>query len=192
MATDRESVLYSGDSSYTYVDRLIKEGDGELMIISPYLSGYYVNMLAKAAQKRRIMVITSNNSLGYKNSGLQNFAVGGMMGYIKAIAFFLILDAISVILNFTYTTVILMLIVLAVVLLVYLRHKRTNSNMKVKVIKDRFVHEKLYISDNTAISGSANLTYNGMHKNIEHIEVTRDQAKIRELKAHFESMWKSA
>ena len=192
MATDQESVLYSGDSSYKYVDRLIKENDGELMVISPYLSGYYVNMLAKAAQKRRIRVITSNNSLGYKNSRLQNFAVGGIIGYVKAIAFFLILDAISVILNFTYTTVILTLIVLAAALLAYLRHKRTNSNMKVKVIRDRFVHEKLYISDNTAISGSANLTYNGMHKNIEHIEVTRDQAKIRKLKAHFESMWKSA
>ena len=192
MATDRESVLYSGDSSYKYVDRLIKEKDGELMVISPYLSGYYVNMLANAAQSRKIRVITSNSSLGYKNSRLKNFAMGGIMGYIKAIAFFLILDVISVFLDFAYTTAILTLIVLAVVLLAYMRHKRADSNMKVRVIRDRFVHEKLYISDSTAISGSANLTYNGMHKNIEHIEVTRDQAKIKELKAHFESMWKSA
>jgi len=75
------------------------------------------------------------------------------------------------------------------VLLAYLRHKRANSNLQVKVITERFVHEKLYISGNTAISGSANLTYNGMHKNIEHIEVTKDESKIREMRRHFESMW---
>ena len=191
MATDGPSVLYSGDSSYRYVDRLIKDRDGELMIISPYLSGHYVNMLAKAAQSRKIRVITSNNSMGYRNSKLKNFAVGGTRGYVKAVIFFLILDAISIILNFAYTTAILTFIVLAIAALAYLRYKKTNRNMQVKVITDRFVHEKMYISDNIAISGSANLTYNGMHKNIEHIEVTKDTAKIRELKAHFESMWKS-
>ncbi len=190
MAADQGSVLYSGDSSYKYVDRLIKEDDSELMIISPYLSGYYVNMLAKAAQKRRIRVITSNNSLGYKNSGLQDFAVKSIRGYIKAIAFFLILDAISIFLNFAYTTIILTAIVLLVVLFACLHYKKANSNLRVKVITDRFVHEKLYISSDTAISGSANLTYNGMHKNIEHIEVTKDESKIKEMRKHFESMWK--
>ncbi|HIH50696.1 MAG: phospholipase D-like domain-containing protein [Candidatus Micrarchaeaceae archaeon] len=189
MAVDQKSILYSGDSSYKYVDRLIKEDDSELMIISPYLSGYYVNMLAKAAQERRIRVITSNNSLGYKNSGLQDFAARSISGYIKAIVFFLILDAISVYLNFAYTTIMLTAILLLTVLLAYLRHKRANSNLQVKVITERFVHEKLYISGNTAISGSANLTYNGMHKNIEHIEVTKDESKIREMRRHFESMW---
>ncbi len=192
MATDRESTLYSGDSSYKYVDRLLKEKDGELLIISPYLSKYYVKMLAGIAQNRRIRVITSNSSLGYRDSNLKNFTISGMSGYIKAIAFFLLLDIISVFLNFAYTTIILTAIVLIVALLAYLRHKRTSSNMIVKVISDRFVHEKLYINGNTAITGSANLTYNGMHKNIEHIEVTKDSAKIKELKSHFESMWRSA
>lgn len=192
MATNQESVLYSGDSSYKYVDRLIKEKDGELTIISPYLSKYYVDMLARAAQKRKIRVITSNNSLGYKGSKLQNFAVRGIRGHIKAIAFFLLLDAISLYLNFVYTTIILTFVVFLVAALAYLHHKKANSNMQVKVIKDRFVHEKIYISNNTAISGSANLTYNGMHRNIEHIEVTKDPAKIMKMKNHFESMWKSA
>ncbi len=192
MTADQKDILYSGNSSYKYVDKLIKDDGRELMIISPYLSGYYVKILTKAALKKKIRIITSGNSLGYKGSDLKKFEIGNIWGYIKAIAFFAILCGFSIFFRFLYTTIILTLIIVGIIAIMYLRYKKTNSNMQVKVITDRFVHEKLYIGDNMAISGSANLTYNGMHRNIEHIEVIKDSGKVNELKSHFESMWKNA
>jgi phosphatidylserine/phosphatidylglycerophosphate/cardiolipin synthase-like enzyme len=186
---DRQSILYSGDSSFRYVDKLIKENGKELMVISPYLSGYYTKMLANASQKKHVRVITSGSSAGYRDSIIGNYAVGSLKGHIKAIIFLAILDMISVYLNFIYTTIILTLLIAIIALIAYARYCATSKNLKIKVIREKFVHEKLYIGDNSAISGSANLTYNGMHKNIEHIEVTRDPRKIRELRSHFESMW---
>jgi phosphatidylserine/phosphatidylglycerophosphate/cardiolipin synthase-like enzyme len=55
-----------------------------------------------------------------------------------------------------------------------------------------FVHAKIYISENEAIHGSANLTYNGTHSNIEHIEIIRDNEKIAKLHSEFERMWKKS
>ena len=37
--------------------------------------------------------------------------------------------------------------------------------------------------------GSANLTYSGMHKNIEHIEVIKEGDRIAELEKHFRQLW---
>ncbi len=76
------------------------------------------------------------------------------------------------------------------VLLAYRKYKKTDSNLKVKVAKGKFVHEKVYIGNDIAIVGSANLTYNGMHKNVEHIDVIKDDARIRQLREHFESLWR--
>jgi phosphatidylserine/phosphatidylglycerophosphate/cardiolipin synthase-like enzyme len=188
---DRQNILYSGDSSYKYVEKLIKGQGKELMIISPYLSGYYTKMLASASQRKNVRVITSGSSAGYRDSIIDNYVVRSIRGYIKAIIFLAVLEVISIFLNFIYTDIILALMIAIIALAAYVRYNATSKNMKIKVIRDRFVHEKLYIGDDMAISGSANLTYNGMHKNIEHIEVTTEQYKISELRSHFESMWRN-
>jgi phosphatidylserine/phosphatidylglycerophosphate/cardiolipin synthase-like enzyme len=185
-----DSVMYSGDSSYKYVDKLIKEPSGELLIVSPYISNYYLKMLVRYARNKHIRVITSGSSLGY-GSMLKNFVVHSIKGYIKAIIFSMILDIISIYLDFTYTTAIITLILVLLGAFAYLRYRKTGSNMQVKVVRDRFIHEKLYIGDGMAISGSANLTYNGMHRNIEHIEITSDADKIAQLRAHFGSLWQN-
>ena len=186
---DKE-LSYSGDSSYKYVDRLIKGDSQEIGIISPYISDYYTKMLLKETGNKRIRVITSQSSLGYRDSTLGNFIIKGIKGYLKALLFFLILDAISIYLQFNYTTAIISAIIAITALLTYLRYRSQKSNLQVKVIRDRFVHEKVYLAENEAIIGSANLTYNGMHKNIEHIEVIKDRDRINGLKSHFEEMWK--
>lgn len=188
---DQEAESYSGESSYRYVDQLIKNDDPELMIISPYISNYYTKMLIKLSGKKKIRVVTSDTSLGYKDSLLNNLTGQSIKGYIKAIAFFFLLDLISIYLQFDYTTVILSLIVLILTVLAYKRHENINSNLQVKVTGKKFVHEKLYIASNMAIVGSANLTFNGMHKNVEHIEIIRAAEKIANLKKHFEEQWRS-
>ncbi|MGD0729438.1 MAG: phospholipase D-like domain-containing protein [Candidatus Micrarchaeaceae archaeon] len=188
---DQNKDSYSGESSYTYVDKLVKNKDKELMIISPYISNYYTRMLLKQANSKRIRVITSESSMSYRDSKLSKLVVSGIKGYIKAIIFLIILDIISIYLQFNYTTIALSAIILILSLFSYLRHKNQKRNLQVKVIRNKFVHEKMYIAKDTAIIGSANLTYKGMHKNVEHIEIIRDKEKINSLKTHFEEMWRN-
>ena len=64
------------------------------------------------------------------------------------------------------------------------------STVKLK-IPSKFVHAKMYIGDAEAIRGSANLTFKGMHKNIEHIELTSDPVQIKELEKQFWRIWSS-
>ena len=66
------------------------------------------------------------------------------------------------------------------------------SRMHVRVVRGNFVHEKVYISDSMAITGSANLTYSGMHKNTERIAIIDSRKEIGELRRHFEELWHKA
>jgi len=191
--TTEDEESYSGESSFRYVDKLIKEGSRGLMIISPYISDYYITMLVREAGKKRIRVITSESSLGYKDAKIKNFVRKGLGSYFKAILFFIFLDFISIFLKSNYTTIALSAIVaglIIILILVYKKQRKAYSNIEVKVSKKKFVHEKLYINDGMAIVGSANLTYNGMHKNVEHIEIIRNVRRVLLLKDHFESLWK--
>ena len=61
---------------------------------------------------------------------------------------------------------------------------------KVELRKPKgFVHAKFYIGDNEAIQGSANLTYNGMHKNLENISIIRNERDIEKLRKEFYKIW---
>jgi phosphatidylserine/phosphatidylglycerophosphate/cardiolipin synthase-like enzyme len=185
----KEYESYSGNSSYRYVDKLIKNSDRELLIVSPYISDYYTKMLIKEAPKKKIRIITSESSLSYKDSSLGKYVIKGIWSYVKAIGFFLFLDLVSAYLQFYYITAILTAMVLVLAIFAYRKHKKTISNIKAKIAKKRFVHEKLYIGEDLAIVGSANLTYNGMHRNLEHIDVINDSDRIKDLKSHFEVLW---
>jgi phosphatidylserine/phosphatidylglycerophosphate/cardiolipin synthase-like enzyme len=118
--------------------------------------------------------------------GLRNRGLGG---YLNAVLYFAILDLIVAYLRFFYITVIVTLLLLLALSFTVRRRRRIRKNIMLKTTGEDFVHEKLYISDSMAIIGSANLTYNGTHKNIEHIEIIRDRGEIDELKRHFNSMW---
>lgn len=192
MADREEEDSYSGESSYRYVDALIGNDDSELMVVSPYISDYYTKMLLNKARNKRTRIITSESSMSYRDAMLNRYVAQSTRGHIKAIAFFILLDLISVYLQFNYTTAIITIILLALILLAYRKYRKTGTNLKVKVANGRFVHEKLYIGKDIAIVGSANLTYNGMHRNVEHIDVIRDENRIKQLKQHFESLWSSS
>jgi phosphatidylserine/phosphatidylglycerophosphate/cardiolipin synthase-like enzyme len=78
---------------------------------------------------------------------------------------------------------------LAALLAHHFYKKRDSGNLEVRFCTNVFVHEKLYIGNDKAITGSANLTYNGLHKNIEHIEVINSIERIGKLKSHFNDLW---
>lgn len=180
---------YSGSSSYRFVDQLIKNKDKELMIVSPYIGNYYTRMLLKEGRRKRIRIITSGSSLAYKGSMLKKLHTRRLGSYLSIVLYFAILDAITIYLRFFYIMIIVTLMLLFTISLAMWRRRKTEKNIELKTTGSEFVHEKLYISDSTAIIGSANLTYAGTHKNIEHIEVIRDRLEIEELKNHFNSLW---
>lgn len=180
---DAES--YSGQSSYRHVDALIRRSR-RIMVISPYISNGYARMLAgRAASGAHVRVITSESSVG-RGSALKE---GAGFPHAKALLFLALMDAISVYLGFAYTTIIISALMAILGALAFKRRRDIGLNMEVKVPRGRFVHEKIYLSDDMAITGSANLTYSGMHRNVEHIYVIRDQARVKELRSHFEHLW---
>ncbi len=93
---------------------LIEANDPELMIISPYISDYYTKMLLDKAKNKLVRIITSESSMSYKDAMLNRYLAQSTRGYVKAIAFFLILDLISIFLQFNYTTAILTAILFSI------------------------------------------------------------------------------
>ncbi|MEM0149753.1 MAG: phospholipase D-like domain-containing protein [Candidatus Micrarchaeaceae archaeon] len=182
------SVQYSGSESFKYADRLIGNNDRELLIISPYISNYYVRILMRKRHKK-IRIITSESSMG-SGSLLMDIAKGSRRRRIKALAYFAVLDAILFYIHLGVAALALLILVALLFAGTIKKPKAPKSNIQVKTTGSRFIHEKIYIGDSTAITGSANLTYNGMHKNIEHIEVITDKRRIGELKDHFNRLWK--
>ena len=168
---------YSGSDTFKYIDKLIRRSKS-LLIISPFIGNYYAEMLAKRG--KRTLVITSDDTLR-KVRALRR----GRRNYAKAVAYFIVLDALIFYLHmFAFGIGVLLLLVAMIFLVLYSR-----ANIVVKSTGKTFVHEKMYIGEKEAIIGSANLTFSGTHRNIEHIEIINDMRRIEELKRHFYDLW---
>jgi hypothetical protein len=56
--------------------------------------------------------------------------------------------------------------------------------------KAAFIHSKIYIVDkNKAISGSANLTYSGLNKNIESLSIAETKDEVERIETDFMRVW---
>ena len=180
---------YSGSSAYLYIDKMIKNRESTLDIVCPFISAYYARMLMRQSSKKRIRIITSNSRIT-KQAAMMMRKGGIDPVYIKMIVYTAILLAIFVLLDlyFVYVAMIPVIMVLVAIPIFRMGRKR---QIQVKTAH-RFVHEKLYISSSYAITGSANLTYGGTHRNVEHISVVKDEEELDKLSAHFEELWRSA
>lgn len=188
----RESgTSYSGDSSYRIVDALIRNGDRELLIVSPYISNYYSRMMLGMPRWKRVRIITSDSSMRYRDSLLRGMRRPFNPGrYYRFFAYVVLMQAVALYMRFVGVAVAIFLFMGAAAAALLFWHRRNpNGNIEVRVIDRKFVHEKLYIAESEAVVGSANLTYRGMHKNIEHVEAIDDPARVAELRRHFESLW---
>ncbi len=56
------------------------------------------------------------------------------------------------------------------------------------VPEDKLVHSKIYIFDDVAFIGSANLTYNSLWKNVETLEIFRGE-EVHKVEKEFEKIW---
>ncbi len=181
MLGDRSTKGYSGDSSYRHIDKLINGKGRNLRIISPYISDYYTKMLHRAARKKKVYVITHGESNSKKAPMTHGFR-------LKMLIYFAVIGLLLMFFKF-YIFAFGSFAVFAIVLYFGIKGIKGNPNLRLKFVNDKFIHEKMYIGDALAIVGSANLTYSGMHKNIEHLEIITDQSRIDELAAHFDELW---
>ncbi len=174
---------YHGQSSYRYVERLLRRGR-ELYIVSPYIDAHYARFIKSISGNKRIYIISSSMS-----SDASALLSGGRSPW-PAITLSLILVLIDYLAWLIHPDLYLpaasMLVILFSALL-FLRKKPGIIRIKKPAA---FVHAKMYISEGEAIEGSANLTYSGMHRNIEGISIVHDGKRIDEMKEHFWRMWK--
>ncbi len=61
--------------------------------------------------------------------------------------------------------------------------------LEVKFVpEEKFVHSKIYIFDDVAFIGSANLTYNSLWKNVETVEIFKGE-EVQKIEEEFHKIW---
>lgn len=181
---------YSGTESYRYVERLIREGH-DVDIVSPYIGLSYAKMLAKHARKYNVRLVTSRSRTNTEALAYLNGVMNPYRRWLKAALFFGLLSAAALALGFTEALALLVAIAAAMACVGILLRGKGPRRFKVRLCRDTFVHEKLYIADGMAIVGSANLTYSGLHRNVEHVEVITAKDRLEQLAGHFSGLWDS-
>jgi phosphatidylserine/phosphatidylglycerophosphate/cardiolipin synthase-like enzyme len=180
---------YSGSDTHKYIDELINDNAKILKVITPYLGISYARTLVHISTRKRIYLIVSGDSTKKDEEAVRFITKKGRHVDIKPVIYGSII-AIGIALAGVYPLALSIGILLAVYIYragIYLPKHR---NITVKIATNKFIHEKMYISEGSAIVGSANLTYSGTHKNIEHIEVIKEHKKVKELEEHFDNLWK--
>jgi phosphatidylserine/phosphatidylglycerophosphate/cardiolipin synthase-like enzyme len=178
---------YSGPSSYKFVDNLIKKSKGKLLIVSPFIDKYYARFLLNMTGGKNIYVVTSNS--GGNKDAINLLRKASIEAILESLIVVILFDIIMFYFRLYTVFLIVNIPFFAMWFLTIYRRRKILSKIHIKVITKQFVHEKLYISDTQAIVGSANLTYKGMHSNIEHIEITDELKRIKEFKKHFDQLW---
>ncbi len=177
----QHNTYYYGSGAYKYVDDLISR-KGDILIVSPYIDRYYAELILKKSHVSRFYVISSSideralDILKGRSSPLR------FIGYLALSAIMLWL-AIFIGLKWPY-----LLISIAPMAIWAFKHLGRRPKIALKVPR-QFVHAKMYISAGMAITGSANLTYSGTHRNAEHINVIYDADDISRLKDQFWEIW---
>ena len=178
---------YSGKDSYKYVENLICSGK-RILIVSPYIDLHYANFILRNSSGKKYYILSSS-----MDARAKSLLLGGRFPketVTLSVMFFLGFVLFLAINLYTYSAYMLVMSVLAIFATLLLL-KRRNTCISVKLPKE-FVHAKIYVSEGMAIHGSANLTYKGMHQNVEHIEVTREREAVDGLERQFWQLWKSS
>jgi hypothetical protein len=182
----------STESSYKSVERLLFSKGRNLYVISPFVSTYYLKILKRISSRKNVYLITSESAFkkSVEISGSRPFGKPKAAHAAAVLAMF-----VASYLASEYIIALIFLDVMAAWCMFYpigMAGRSKKGRMHVRVVRGNFVHEKVYISDSMAITGSANLTYSGMHKNTERISIIDDRKEIGELRRHFDELWHRA
>ncbi len=181
----RERASYHhGSDSYRHIDRMLDTAR-RMYIVSPYLDRYYAERIFRNASRSEFYIISSSMDEGARHVLRRN----GSLPMLAAYSLF------STALLYAFVSfgisgyaLLAPAIPFAMGMVKYRSSSSRSRRIHLKV-PDRFVHAKMYVSETQAVLGSANLTYKGMHSNVETIEVTKEQDKVDRLLDHFWEMW---
>ena len=74
--------------------------------------------------------------------------------------------------------------------ILFRRSDWTPPNMELGVIREQYLHVKMYIwDDRAAVVGSANFTQRGLWSNIEHIVIFDEPGEVEAIKRDFHTLW---
>ena len=173
---------YYGRDGHQFADKLLGSGS-EVLVVSPYLDSYYANKIKGRGGTKFYIISSSMDKQAEKM-----LDTGRSVGF--AIAFTLVLIGVNLLLYLTHQLSIIFLLLSIAAIVISFAYSFRKKARHIWIKKPRgFVHAKMYVSDVMGIEGSANLTYSGMHKNVEHLQVTYDDAKIEKMKDEFWKMW---
>lgn len=174
---------YYGKSAHKYVDKLLK-AEKDLLIVSPYIDDYYADYLARHSSGKTLHIISSSIR-GSAAKRLRGSRLGDPFAatFLAASVNWLLFLVGAFNFYFAFASIASGIGLLALAL----SHK---NRIYLKIPKD-FVHAKMYVGKSTAVEGSANLTYAGMHQNIENIRLITDPAEVDRLKRQFWTLWNS-
>jgi phosphatidylserine/phosphatidylglycerophosphate/cardiolipin synthase-like enzyme len=190
MGSGDQATGYSGSSSYMYIEPLISGRGRTLRVICPFISARYAKLLVGQSARKEVSVITSNSNISA--DAVRIMKRGKRFPYLTLSAYFIILSIMIAALRLYLAELVLVPITALIVGITAAHYARpSKQRINVRVASESFVHEKIYLGDDHAVVGSANLTYSGLHKNVEHIEVIRDSAKLSQMSRHFEELWRS-
>ena len=182
-----KSPSYSGKNVYRYIEQVITKGR-RVLIVSPYIDRYYANFILGNSRGRKFYILSSSmDDSAKKLLSAGRFPKGAAYFSLVLLAADALMYLSRAYLPFLY---LLPIAALSVALLVFLASRKP-KNINLRFPKE-FVHAKLYISERMAVHGSANLTYKGMHKNIEHVEMAYDEGEIKRLESQFWQLWNSS
>lgn len=181
---DKNSYHYGSDT-YKYINQMIRSSR-HMQIVSPYIDEYYADFMLRNSGRTEFYVISSSLDEGARKmmSGKDSRVVFAAYALIFALLFCF---EIAVGIRGYLLAAPLVLFLFFSSRHAYVAGRKRRIHLK---IPKRFVHVKMYISEDQAISGSANLTYKGTHSNIEHINIVRDRDEIRRLRDQFWEMWR--
>ncbi len=177
----KRDLQYSGRNCHKHVEKLLRRGR-ELLIVSPYIDDHYAKFLV-GQRGKRIRIISSS----IESKALRRLGKGRpLSGFILIVASILAMNYAASLLGipeYPFISASALAVIIAYAML-----RKGGRNITIRSPRG-FIHAKMYISEKAAITGSANLTFRGMHGNIEHIELTHDKGKMRELRREFERLW---
>ncbi|MDE1825781.1 MAG: hypothetical protein KGH61_03160 [Candidatus Micrarchaeota archaeon] len=179
-----KSPSYSGKNVYRYIEQVITKGR-RVLIVSPYIDRYYANFILSNSKGRKFYILSSS----MEDSAKRLLTKGRFPKDAAYLSTLLVVAEAFLYLSRAYLPFLYLLPVaalsIAAMILLAIR-KPMNINLR---FPKEFVHAKLYVSESMAVHGSANLTYKGMHKNIEHVEVAYDEGEIKRLENQFWQLW---
>lgn len=182
---DKNSYYYGSDT-YKYINGMIKSSR-KMQIVSPYIDEYYADFMLRNSGRTEFYVISSSLDENARKmlSGKSSRII--LSAYAIVFALLLYFEIAVGIGGYLLATPFVLFLFFASRHM-YIARRKMRIRLKVP---SRFVHAKMYISEDQAVSGSANLTYKGTHSNIEHINIIRDREEVERLRKQFWEMWKA-